>query len=276
MFKLNELVLGFLIATAIWIVVVALEARATGTLFRIEDCSAWITALATIAIALFTFTLWRSTDKLWKSGEKQFRLAKETSDRQAVAIQHQLDIAREANRAAQKSADAAVATERAWLYVVITEGNFLDCIEVARAQEKMHSIDDMPLGATANPRAKIAFKNYGKTPAIVITAGLAIAYSEGASPPNPVYDEKVIKENIIGPGQSTETFTEVMRLQMTLGQAKKVRDGGGTIWVAGYVSYDDVFGERRVHRFFQRLVCLMPRERYVLQAYDFRHHNESS
>jgi hypothetical protein len=45
--------------------------------------------------------------------------------RRAIArqneIQNQLDIAREANRTAQKSADAAVATERAQFYVVVTE-----------------------------------------------------------------------------------------------------------------------------------------------------------
>jgi hypothetical protein len=37
---------------------------------------ALITAIATIAIAAFTFTLKRSTDRLWEAGEKQFNHAK--------------------------------------------------------------------------------------------------------------------------------------------------------------------------------------------------------
>jgi hypothetical protein len=39
-----------------------------------------ITALATIAIAWFTLTLRRSTDKLWKAGDKQLRLLKRSAD----------------------------------------------------------------------------------------------------------------------------------------------------------------------------------------------------
>jgi hypothetical protein len=35
------------------------------------------TAVATILIAIFTFTLWRSTDKLWEAGTEQFNLARD-------------------------------------------------------------------------------------------------------------------------------------------------------------------------------------------------------
>jgi hypothetical protein len=35
-------------------------------------------ALGTLVIAAFTFTLWRSTDKLWKAGERQIGLAEKT------------------------------------------------------------------------------------------------------------------------------------------------------------------------------------------------------
>ena len=62
---------------------------------------------------------------------------------------------------------------------------------------------------------------------------------------------------------------------MTFGQAKKVKDGNGSIWVAGYASYHDVFGEQRMHRFFQRLVRLGEWQ-YFLQAYDFQHYNVSN
>jgi hypothetical protein len=49
-----------------------------------------ITALATLLIALFTLTLWRSTDKLWEAGERQLRLSEDTAQRQLRAyISHQ-------------------------------------------------------------------------------------------------------------------------------------------------------------------------------------------
>ena len=118
----------------------------------------------------------RSTDKLWDAGERQFKLAQETSNRQAVEIQNQIDIAREANRAAQKSADAAVATERARLYAVI-EDNFLECIDAAACWDGPLQQEERPLPMNIQPMAGVRFKNYGKTPAIVIEVGTGIIYA---------------------------------------------------------------------------------------------------
>ena len=36
-----------------------------------------VVAFGTIAVSVFTYTLWRSTNLLWAAGEKQFRLARE-------------------------------------------------------------------------------------------------------------------------------------------------------------------------------------------------------
>ena len=86
----------------------------------------------------------------------------------------------------------------------------------------------------------------------------------------------MVRENIIAPSLTTEKFTEVIApSQMTFKQAKDVRDGRLTLWVAGYCSYDDVFGQRRTHRFLQRFVPVIPGIRYVLQAYDYKHYNIS-
>jgi hypothetical protein len=45
----------------------------------LDRYGALITALATIAIASFTYTLWRATDRLWKAGEKQIELIGDSS-----------------------------------------------------------------------------------------------------------------------------------------------------------------------------------------------------
>jgi hypothetical protein len=57
------------------------------------------TALATIAVAFFTLTLWRSTDKLWHAGERQLR-----TSRQIAALQARQT--RSAIKEASRSADA--------------------------------------------------------------------------------------------------------------------------------------------------------------------------
>ena len=44
-----------------------------------------INAIATAFISIFTFTLWRSTDRLWEAGEKQRRLYEDTAERQLRA-----------------------------------------------------------------------------------------------------------------------------------------------------------------------------------------------
>jgi hypothetical protein len=46
----------------------------------LDRYGALITALATIAIASFTFTLWRATDRLWKAGERQIELIGKNAD----------------------------------------------------------------------------------------------------------------------------------------------------------------------------------------------------
>src|ERR1700730_11936488 len=60
-----------------------------------------ITALATIAIAIFTFTLKRATDKLWDAGERQLNLLAATSAAQSKDMQASI-------RAATDSANAAI------------------------------------------------------------------------------------------------------------------------------------------------------------------------
>jgi hypothetical protein len=240
--------------------------------FPLEGADKWITAVATLAIGLFTFTLWQSTDKLWSASEKQFGLSKEVSDRQAIEIQNQLDLARISARAAEQSAKAAIAAERARLYVNIDGNNFMECINDASAYENTPSVDEHPLRDAKLPKAEIKFTNYGKSPAVVVEVGLSVFLAD--KEPHPTWTVKIVKQDVVAPNQSSETFTEMIGA-MTMGQAKKIRDGLLTIWIAGYVIYDDVFGERRTHRFLRRWVAWMPRIRFILQSYDYKHYNLS-
>jgi hypothetical protein len=121
--------------------------------------------------------------------------------------------------------------------------------------------------------AKIAFVNYGKTPGIISEVATGIVYSEHV--PDPVYDVRIVNANVIAAGDLTEDFGTQMTGQFTVGMGKKIRDGAPHLWIFGYVAYDDVFGERQIHRFLQRLVCT-GRRQYALQSYDYEHYNRST
>jgi hypothetical protein len=104
MLKFREIALIALAVSAIWIVILVLQSDVTAygeiceytqtgqkectthhiilvVLWKIikilNDAGVAVTALATIAIAGFTFTLKRSTDRLWNAGEGQLLLARD-------------------------------------------------------------------------------------------------------------------------------------------------------------------------------------------------------
>ena len=88
-----------------------------------------ITAIATAFIALFTFTLYRSTDKLWQD-------AKETGERQASEMMESLRIANMSAEVAARSFNLSredhIATHRPHIRVrkIATEGKPNGIVEV--------------------------------------------------------------------------------------------------------------------------------------------------
>src|ERR1700687_242121 len=117
-FRTQEIIIGALVATAFWIVIFVLTSD-TASHYEIcevtkegaKECAAYniigfalrkvgmsldvlsalITAIATIFIARFTFTLKRSTDNLWEAGTKQLKLARDefiSSHRPELRLKH--------------------------------------------------------------------------------------------------------------------------------------------------------------------------------------------
>ncbi len=238
----------------------------------------WLT-IFTAVLATATVILGLATIGLYFAGERQLRHVKEEAQgarrrrwEDRLTISEQIAIAKDNTDAAKKSADAAIATERARFYPVI-DHNFLDCINAVNAWDG-EIPDSQQLAASNWPMARINFKNYGKTPGIISEVSTGIVYSE--SPPDPVYDEKVVdvNANIVAAGEISENFSAVQAI--TLGNAKKAKRGEGHIWIYGKAIYDDVFGETHTHRFLQRLVPVNGGFRYVLQSYDYKHYNRST
>lgn len=88
----HKIALGALAATAFWALIFVLTSSANiiGIAFskisqRFDVISAIVTAAATMAIARYTYTLKRSTDKLWDAGERQLSHLKESAEQQLGA-----------------------------------------------------------------------------------------------------------------------------------------------------------------------------------------------
>lgn len=97
-----------------------------------------ISAIATIAVAAFTLTLWRSTDKLWRAGERQLKIAQAATD---------------------------AATRQAQMMVNIELPIFV--IESVRT-----------LQGSASRGVEIKLGNHGRTPAIIVAECLEIRVSQ--------------------------------------------------------------------------------------------------
>jgi hypothetical protein len=179
-----------------------------------------ITALATVFLALFTFTLWRSTTRLWK-----------------VSIEH-VDIAKR----------GLVDVERPH---VLIENVRMGGFRMTEEERREHA-------ATGNFRPSVFptiffdIKNHGKSPAWVI-AEVVRFMPAIALPLPPEYgaptrlvrgyaispDEKVYGECRLEP---TPELTDDSRIQIVSGEMN--------LFVYGYVEYDDIFRDinLRPHR----------------------------
>ena len=116
-----------------------------------------ITALATIAIAIFTFTLKRATDKLWDAGERQLNLLAETSAAQSRDMQASIRAATDSANAAVTSNQIAVTNAERQLraYVTVQEVN----IVMHRLADRVGTHDNIIPGTIHTYRFSVILKN---------------------------------------------------------------------------------------------------------------------
>ena len=189
--------------------------------------------LSTIAIALFTGTLWRATTGLQDLAAKQ-----STDMKQSLAI-------------AEKSADAAVKTAMPVLYPYVTNMEGLHPLHAP-------AMDDVPEDREIEHDANIfvAFDNYGKTPAIIrrVRAKLFLTVADQLPAVNidtlplhsyPVWvpGEARGKDLITGALDLKQRMTYTVReLRQLLAEARG--NQFRRIALIGQVIYDDLFGTR--------------------------------
>ncbi|MGA9851919.1 MAG: hypothetical protein WBR15_03215 [Gammaproteobacteria bacterium] len=171
----------------------------------LEAYSGVITAIATLMIGGFTYTLWRSTRKLWKEAEASRIISKDSAD----AAKGSADAAMIAAEAAKKSADALPRIERPYIFV---DGD-------------KHTL-------SGNMRyTELVFKNYGKTPAIITRIQTRLVRKVEGEPNKPDYLSTPISVNIV--------------IESTSGWAHREQPSQylDIRWYYGCAEYKDIFGD---------------------------------
>ncbi|UYO39849.1 hypothetical protein KQX62_00635 [Rhodopseudomonas palustris] len=170
--------------------------------------------------------------------------------------------------AADKTANAAIGAERAWLLLSIVNENFESCIKsftedgMAKAIRTSNEIN----ASWYHPQIEFFFENFGKTPAFIkgMYARLelhsdipdqsfhvegplprdSIVAGGGQWPPkdferSPIDGEQVAKQRLI----------RKLTIRLSDSSAAAIKNGHARIWFYGQLRYDDVWGEEHRSQF---------------------------
>src|SRR3954447_15414665 len=190
-----------------------------------------VTALASVAIALFTLFLKNSTDNLWEAGELQRR-----DNRRAIFAS--LHSAKAAQKQARIAEQALVDLESPILYPFI-------CDESVSAAFKTFEIYDHHSSPVSpvEPIVQIQIKNYGRTPAIfrsvqvrmdtavfLFDADIEDLFSDAAT------------QFIVEPGGITERTFRPKPKVIDKETHAKIKANRTKLFVYGVIWFSDIFG----------------------------------
>ena len=180
-----------------------------------------LNTIATLFIALFTLTLWRSTDRLWKEASASGETALLTA------------------KAAQKAADVAERSltelERPYVYGAVTDPG-LDASGVILKRSVF----------------KLCIYNFGRTPAnltrleYVLSSALHGSISSSIDP-NVVGGRELPVGTIAA---NNDPFFETTNMfPMFIEQSDDIMAHKQSVWVVGFVRYADIFGDHYITGF---------------------------
>lgn len=228
-------------------------AESVCTLQLIDRHNGFFAAVAAFVIAGFTFTLWRSTEKLWRASEDQLDHAKNEAMSAAlrrlkdeVRLGEQIEIARQTADAATLNAQALIDSERAHLHAVIKNTNLHDALRAAIWYTNSPGMDD---GHISNrPAVEFCLKNLGKTPAILREVSYQIIQGDVFQK---VFDYKIgaIAEPIVDGGAETAPPTDCgLETLFTVGDSRRALDGKRPLFFYGYIIFETAFGRQYEYR----------------------------
>jgi hypothetical protein len=204
----------------------------------LNDYGVAISALATIAIAYFTFTLKHATDKLWLAGETQASVTREVAREQALQT-------REAVAQAKVSADAATEQVKVARSSVTTIDRAYVFCESIDAKWTADKISEFVVKWSFN----VVWKNSGKTPTRWGRNCMNswIANNAGDLPKDFDFADvttAVPAEIVIGPNAAMHTWA----VELPVETLDSIRQGRAHVYIWGWFDYNDVFEGTPRHR----------------------------
>jgi hypothetical protein len=149
--------------------------------------------------------------------------------------------AQDAADAAKLNAEAVMSAEGAHLYPVVAGNNLYDVfMPIIWYPESGQDSDAVP-----QPTVTFRFKNYGKTPAVLISVMYGIDFYVSPSKLRTMHAEDISFIEVIGPDQETREITvELLGSTFTRGKAKSVREGPGQLLFFGQAIFKDFFNRQ--------------------------------
>ena len=207
------------------------QSRIPPTVLAAIDCEgefldrnqAALTTIAIVFIAFFAFSLQRSTARLWKVGERQAAVAETAA------------------QTARLSAQAAVDSERAHLFVSVRATNLEQPLKRARLEDGPEPSIATPLDP---PSVDYVLSNYGRTLALLkeIKHGLTWESPDGRRS----YQAGVQAPlEVIMPNTDSRTISCRFRGDFTTREARSLATGKRTLQFFGEAIFLDAFGQTR-------------------------------
>jgi hypothetical protein len=173
------------------------------------------TAASTIAVAVFTWRLWISTDRLWDEAKESRRLT-------ILSV----NAAGASANAASRSAKATERHLRAYVFV--------------------HSAS-ITFDRGTIPQAEVRIANFGQTPAHDVRMWIHLWIEEWPlkiTLPTPTQNFPMAS-SVLSQGTEPVTMRTGRKMPIPKDQLPLIGTPKGTIYVYGRIEYVDVFGERR-------------------------------
>lgn len=203
-----------------------------------------LTALGTLAIAAFTWTLWRSSEKLWQASEAQRREARKALLIEIAATKASLAASAKAAVISQQAADAA--TRSAEVAADTAKKQLRAYVNVASAQ--VHN-----LNKASNRYIVVETQNFGQTPALEeqFWCGEHVREWPLKSILGEAPKELGIGKQTLPPGRKSIMRVPVGDLSEL--EERELREGRAGVYFWGVIKYRDVFGDPHFSNI--RLVC---------------------
>jgi hypothetical protein len=232
-----------------------------------------LTGIATVAVAAFTYSLWRVTSRqarltrqLAESTDTAARAAQETA-----AITGKLAESTEmAAKAAQESAAAIPALERAYIFIEIEPHGLRDIRERLTRDPKVIVVREMTRDNTDQTASTLWFHlaNHGKTPAVIKATTFTLQYRADTDGPALLVAKPLpsgllaIASGMISSASLARSLEPTpntsFKLLAQLGQpltpeeVERLRSGLYVLLFVGRVIYEDVFGAEHETRICRR------------------------